>query len=463
MRAWKGKRRAAGLAAPLLAGLVAALVVATTAVSGPGGIPVNQSPPTVLGTFQQGLTLSVLTGAWTNGPTSFSYQWQSCNPVGGACSDIAGATSPTYTVAEGDVGLEIRVLVTATNGSGSSAPVPSGNVGPIVAAGAPSNTEEPVITGPNPPVVGQALTAQPGSWNEALTSTAFQWLRCDSNGGNCAAIAGATSNTYTPVQADSGNTLRALVTVVGSGSPEGGARALTAQTGVVAGGPVNTAAPTISGTPQVGQTLTANNGSWTSTNGSPIVFGYQWQVCNAQGQQCVDIPGATQQTYQVQQSDVGDTIRVVVTATNSIGSTSVSSAQTAVVQGGAPPGATIPVSQVSLQQGNRLVIENVRYTPSVLSSRAPFELTVTVTDVNERRVSGAVIDLVPVPFGRVTPPGPVQTNQNGVATLTLRPTAKFPLIRGYRITVFIRATKPGDNILEGVTAIRLSSVGIRPR
>jgi hypothetical protein len=94
--------------------------------------------------------------------------------------------------------------------------------------------------------------------------------------------------------------------------------------------PVNTALPTISGTAQSGQTLTAGPGSWTE---SPTAYGYQWQRCDAAGANCSSISLATTQSYTVVAADVGSTLRVAVTATNAAGpSAAASSAQTAVVQ-----------------------------------------------------------------------------------------------------------------------------------
>src|SRR5215208_1134642 len=81
--------------------------------------------------------------------------------------------------------------------------------------------------------------------------------------------------------------------------------------------PSNTGAPTISGTPQEGATLTANAGTWSSS--SAITYGYQWQRCNPTGTACIDDAGSTSQTYVVKTADVGNTLRVVVTATNADG------------------------------------------------------------------------------------------------------------------------------------------------
>lgn len=85
--------------------------------------------------------------------------------------------------------------------------------------------------------------------------------------------------------------------------------------------PANTVAPAISGTPEVGQTLTASDGTWT---GSPT-FTYQWKRDgNAIG-------GATASTYALVAADVYAAITVTVTGTNAGGSASATSAATSAV------------------------------------------------------------------------------------------------------------------------------------
>jgi Calcineurin-like phosphoesterase len=101
--------------------------------------------------------------------------------------------------------------------------------------------------------------------------------------------------------------------------------------------PANTSPPTISGSPVQGQTLTADPGSWSGT--APLAYAYQWRRCDAGGGSCSDIAGATATSYTLVAADVGSTIRVRVTATNSAGSAAASSEPTAVVE----PGANDPV------------------------------------------------------------------------------------------------------------------------
>jgi hypothetical protein len=100
-------------------------------VAGPPGAPVATAAPVVEGVVGPGATLTATTGTWTENPLSFVYQWRRCSPTTGACVDVAGATAATYTLSSADSGSLIRLLVVATNASGSggalsapSAPAP---------------------------------------------------------------------------------------------------------------------------------------------------------------------------------------------------------------------------------------------------------------------------------------------------------------------------------------------------
>ena len=78
------------------------------------------------------------------------------------------------------------------------------------------------------------------------------------------------------------------------------------QADVKPGTPLNTVVPAITGTPEVGQPLSATPGTWDVAG---LHFGYRWQ---ANG---VDIPGATRANYRVATADQGKALTVVVTAT----------------------------------------------------------------------------------------------------------------------------------------------------
>lgn len=103
--------------------------------------------------------------------------------------------------------------------------------------------------------------------------------------------------------------------------------------------PVNTTPPSVSGTPQAGQTLTAIDGSWTNV---PIIYAYQWEDCDAAGNSCVNIPKATSSTYTLASSDAGDTVSVAVTAENGGGATTADAPLPGVIANAPKTGATPP-------------------------------------------------------------------------------------------------------------------------
>jgi hypothetical protein len=285
--------------------------------------PVNIALPTVMGTSQVGRTLLASTGSWTNSPTGFAYQWSSS--AGGA---ISGATSSSYTPVATDVGKALFVSVTATNSSGSSAPKTSTASQPVIGI-PPVNTLLPSISGTLR--VGATLTASPGAWINNPTSYSYQW-----NNSASGSIAGATAATYVLQPSDVGDMLTVSVIATNSGgSSASETSAATGAIAVAAAAPVNTALPTISGTAQVGQTLTATNGAWTN---NPTSFTYQWNRAGT------PMGGATASTYVPIAADVGSPLTVSVVATNSSGASSAatSAATAAVVSGWADGSAGAP-------------------------------------------------------------------------------------------------------------------------
>jgi hypothetical protein len=202
---------------------------------------------------------------------------------------------------------------------------------------------------------GQTLSADPGSWNGTGTLTYdYQWQRCDANGANCHDIAGATASTYTPTGADVGGTVRVAITATN----EAGTSAPTVSEPIAVNAsskPVSTAPPVLSGPAAQGHPLTADPGTWSVPG--PATYTYAWQRCDADGANCVDIPGATGDTYTPGADDVGHTLRAVITATNDAGSTTTTTPVSAPVQGASDPAADdlagiagVLVNEASCQQ-----------------------------------------------------------------------------------------------------------------
>lgn len=229
-----------------------------------------------------------------------------------------------------------------------------------------------------------------------------------------------------------------------------------------AAAPVNATPPTISGTPREGSTLTASNGTWTST--SPVTYAYQWQRCDRNGGSCSSIGGADERTYVLKNPDEGNTLRVRVTATNADGSSSATSAPTAVIQDKAPPPAagcpagTGPVSVTAISPPARLLIDGQRISPSpVGASTAAVTVRFHVSACGGRPVQGALVYGAAVPFNQFAATEQ-PSGADGWATLPMRRQAGYPATpRQQLLVVFGRARKAGESLLGGISTRRLVS------
>jgi hypothetical protein len=202
-----------------------------------------------------------------------------------------------------------------------------------------TNTAPPAISGSV--IEGQTLTTTNGGWDGNPTGFDYQWQDCDANGHNCTDT-GEDASSYTLTEDDLGQTVRVIVT---ASTDNGHSDSVSDPTGLVTEGsspPTNTGLPAITGTAQQGQTLTTTDGTW---DGNPTHFDYQWQDCDANGQNCVNT-GTDTTTYALTSGDVGHTVQVVVTATGAGGAAHATSNRTAQVIGPAgPPAQTTPSSQ----------------------------------------------------------------------------------------------------------------------
>ncbi len=328
------------------------------------------------------------------------------------------------------------------------------------AEAAPANTATPTISGT--PQEGSTLTATTGTWTGSPTGYAYAWSRCDPNGDGCTAIAGATANSYKAATADVGHAIRVTVTATNA---DGSTPSTSAPTSTVssASAPTNTQAPTVSGTTQVGSTLTVANGSW---SGSPTGYAYTWSRCDQTGSSCAAIGGATAATYKLVQVDAGTTLRATVTATNSAGSTSSTSVPTAVVQSPPPTVANgCPTSGSGTIQVNdvappaRLVIDQQALTPGIVTPGArTIQLRVRVTACSGRPVQGALVYGAGIPYNQYSIPPEATTGTDGYATLEMNQLSGFPAARRQELLVmFLRARKTGDPLTGGISTRLLVS------
>lgn len=216
--------------------------------------------------------------------------------------------------------------------------------------------------------------------------------------------------------------------------------------------PVNKTLPTIGGTTEAGQTLTATHGTWTN---NPTSFHYAWLRCDGTGNACVAIKGATSKIYTLTDLDVGHTLRVRVTAVNASGKATAESATTVIVsEGGCPPGTgAIPIANLSPPA--RLMVASASVTPNVTRSTHTIRIHVSITACNGRPVQGAVVYATTIPFNQFRPAS-VTTGSAGTVTITQGRLSGFPAAQHQRLlAVFVRASKPGEPILAGVSTRRV--------
>jgi chitodextrinase len=226
--------------------------------------------------------------------------------------DVEGLSSPVLTAA-------LRVYAIKGNNGGFT-----------VTAVSDDSWQEQTLTWNNAPPIGVAAATTSGAFSGS------QWVSVDVTplvSGN-----GVVSLALTSTTSPSPMTLASK-----ENSPDL-APQLVVETAPVA--PSNNKPPTISGTAEVGQTLTATPGIWSENE--PLSYAYDWLRCDVGGESCNPISGASGSTYTVVSADAGSTLRVEVTATNSAGSSTATSDATAVVIEPTPSDTTPPSAPTAL-------------------------------------------------------------------------------------------------------------------
>jgi hypothetical protein len=368
-----GWPRASRLGSAALTCVLSALLwlVIAPAAWAAGGPTLTDPAASSSGTTAAGHTVTLVPGTYTDDPAGTSTAedtWYDCasasppaTPVGSlsppaGCTPITPNPSTTYVVTSADQGSYITVFetdqaaVAAMDQTYQAASNPLKVLPPPPPA--PVNQIPPSIEGAR--TSGATVTAVSGQWTGTGNSYAYSWERCNSSGGGCVSRAG-NSHTLKLTSSDVGGYL--LLTQTATVSNAGGTTSKSANSPLF--GPITTstlvvpppnppgagtAVPTVSGTSQVGATLTA---APVTMSNNPS-YAYQWLRCPSQS--CTAIPGATGTTYSPGAADLGDTLAFSETGTNAGGSSPpAQSAKTAAVT--APTETTIQITPSGVVAG----------------------------------------------------------------------------------------------------------------
>ena len=298
--------------------------------------------PTVSGTAAIGQTLTASTSALTitgNPSPSLTYAWYACNTSGdaatlsGSCAVINGETALALSVTSSQAQKFLVFQVSATNSLGTAT---ARSAATSQVPGTPSavTAVTPVVGGTSAISVTFAAPADTGGGSiveyqykfaASPFSTYSAWIALPDLTRSFE-ITGLSPNT----------TYRVIVRAVNAiGS---GAESVASNSVTTLGAPLVAAAPTIAGTPHVGQTITATEpGGLFTGNPLPTVSSRAWYSCptakNAGDalSDCSAISGATGISFTVTATQVSSYLVYAVVGTNSVGNVTASSASTAIV------------------------------------------------------------------------------------------------------------------------------------
>ena len=214
----------------------------------------------------------------------------------------------------------------------------------------PANVSIPLISGPSPPKVGDTLTCSQGAWSGSPTPTfAYQWKRGVTN-------VGTNQNSYVCVSADVAGVITCQVTATNASGSASATSLGTLPVELAGAAPINTVAPVVSGATTVGSVLSCTQGTW---SGVPTpTYTYQWQGNS------VNIGGATANTFTLTSTQLGQTVRCVVTGTNINGVIPANSNSTVAITNplAAPVNTVAPVASGTAIVGQTLSTTNGSWT-----------------------------------------------------------------------------------------------------
>ena len=320
--------------------------------------------PTISGTPEVGeiLTADVSNIADADGLENVAYTYQWIRVMNGEETEIPNATSSTYEVVTADIGHQLKVRVNFTDDAGHAEELESALTSTVAA---------PVVTpvlaiSANPTTITEGTAATFTITATPAPTTAITVSVSVTQTGN---VLDGTPPSTTTINAN--ETTATLTVATDDDNVDEEASAITALlqtgTGYTVGDPssasvtVNdndappnhpaTGAPTIIGTPEVGEILTADVSNIQDADGlENVAYTYQW--IRVMGGVETEIPNATSSTYEVATADIGHQIKVRVNFTDDLGhAEELESELTVVVITPVVPVLTISANATSVTEG----------------------------------------------------------------------------------------------------------------
>ena len=314
------------------------MTINVTAVNDPA-----TGAPTISGTAQVGqtLTASAVGIADLDGlPDSFQYQWKRYSADGTTFEASIGLDSSTYTLTASEEGKKVQVEVSFVDNSGTSE-------GPLASAAYPASGTVGAAPVNDPPTASDGTVTTNEDTDHAFAATNFGYADSDGDALASVKITGlpaagevtldgtaiadtdlpktvaaadltASKLKYSPPADANGTSYTSFTFKVNDGTSDS-ASTYTMTINVTAVDDPATGAPTISGTAQVGQILTASTDNIADADGLPGTFAYQWIRVDANGTSNPTNIGLDSSTYTLTASEEGKKVKVEVSFTDNSG------------------------------------------------------------------------------------------------------------------------------------------------
>ena len=252
------------------------------------------------------------------GVTRAAWQWASSSTGTSNWTNIAGATSATYTVVSGNLNNYLRATVIYDDAAGAGKSAEE-----VTTAAVAEDDDGSVTLSPTGPSDGDRVTATLTDPDGGVTGATWQWASSSNGTTGWTNILNATSATYTPITTDVGRYLRATVTYTDAVGPGKSAEAVTAAA-VTAD---DDGRVTLSDmTPTVGDTVTARI---VDPDGGVTGESWQWAISPNGTSNWVLLLNATSSSYTPTAANVGSYLRASASYTDAVGAGKSANAVTA--------------------------------------------------------------------------------------------------------------------------------------